>query len=261
MQLPNGMDYKHTVSVDKPGMLAALHCHNKFELLYVVSGDMTHVVEGRKYRIKAGDLILVHPSKYHYLERLSAEPYERYNILFDPQLHRVDISAVSEEMDVVSLRGNPMVEDLFPKMEYYRKALETAEFEELLLHMVEELFINLRIASYAPRQEEGSLSPILMKALAYINENLFTVTGVDEVAKALYISPSYLFYLFRKSMHQTPKKYILDKRLLAAQRMLRSGMSPTAVYKECGFKEYTTFFRGYSAFFGHAPSKERRLPD
>lgn len=253
--------YRHSTDVKKPGMLADLHCHNGLELIYVVSGNMAHVVEGRRYLLSPGDLVLVHPSKYHYLECLSSEPYERYNILFDPQLHKIDISSVPKELEVISLLNNPIAMGLFKKMDYYLKELDKQTFETLLQQMLCELFINLQLISNTRKQEGAILSPILKSALEYINDNLYTISGVDEIAAALYISSSYLFHLFRSSLHQTPKKYITDKRLLAAQRRIRRGMNPTAVYKECGFKEYATFYRSYCSFFGHPPSYDSEQPD
>lgn len=256
MELPNQITYRYHTSLGQPGMLADLHCHNRFELIYVTSGDMLHVIEGRKYQLKTGDLALIRPSTYHYLQQLSEAPYTRHNILFDPERHGVDISLLTSGMEVISLLNNPIAAGLFQKMEYYRTGLDEERFSTLLQQLLQELFINLRLFSNTEAQQETLLSPILTKALAYINKNLFTVTSVDEVAQAAFISPSHLYYLFRTTLHQTPKKYISDKRLLAAQRRIMAGSRPSAVAKECGFRDYTSFYRSYLAFFGHPPSRD-----
>ena len=256
MEYENGILYRHLSSTDQVGMLAELHCHNKFELLYVSSGEMSHVVEDRKYRIGSGDLVLVKPSTYHYLECLSEQPYQRHNILFDPKQIGVDVSGLPEDTEVISLLNNPIAIGLFQKLDYYHRGLASEEFADFLASVLRELFLNLRIFSNTRHREKTLLSPILTRALDYINENLFTITDVEEIAQALYISPSYLFYLFRTTLHQTPKKYITDKRLLAAQRQILAGGKPTEVYKVCGFRDYTTFFRSYTAYFGHNPSME-----
>lgn len=257
MVLQNEIVYRHITSAGKPGMLADLHCHNGMELIYIRSGSMMHVVEGRRYLLNPGDLVLVLPSRYHYLEQLSDEPYERYNIIFDPQLHNIDVSSVPTDMEVVHLEEGSVPSGLFAKMDLYYDRLEETVFSQLLRHMLEELLVNLLMIGDAPRREQDDFSPILQKALAYVNQNLFTIENVDEIARALFISPSYLFQLFRSSLHQTPMRYIRDKRLLAAQRRIRRGMSPTVACKECGFKEYASFFRSYQTFFGHAPSRDR----
>ena len=250
-----GVIFRHHTSVLKPGMFAALHCHNYFELIYVVSGDLAHVVEGRKYLLHAGDLALVRPSTYHYLQVLSDVAYERYNILFDPELHGIAAHRLPKDLEVVNLSENSILSGLFSKMDLYTQA-DGESFDMLLRLLLNELCMNLSLFPQGKPQQETALSPILTRALEYINRNLFTIENMEQVANALYISPSYLYSLFRKSLHQSPKKYIQDKRLLAAQRMIRAGGKPTAVCRECGFREYATFYRNYTAYFGHSPSAE-----
>lgn len=256
MEYANGILYHYGSRPDATKFRAELHCHSRFEILYITGGELEHVVEDRKYRVKAGDLILVRPSMYHHLEQLSEKSYERYDILFDPDRIGVDVSKLSEEMEVISLNNNPIADGLFRKLNYYFENLEEDAFTKLLAQMIYELFMNLQLFSDTMQREKIFLSPILTRALAYINENLFTVRDVDEISQALFISPSNLFYLFRTSLHQTPKKYITEKRLLAARRKIRAGNKPTEVYKECGFRDYTTFFRSYTARFGRAPSED-----
>ena len=96
---------------------------------------------------------------------------------------------------------------------------------------------------------------MLSDALSYIADNLFTIDSVGAIADALHVTESYLFRLFREELNTSPKKYVTDKRLLAAQAMLRLGQRPSEVYAECGFSDYTSFFRSYKRFFGIAPSK------
>lgn len=258
MEYANGIYYAQLATKGQVGMLADLHCHNKFELLYINSGQMAHVVEDRKYTVCPGDLILVRPSTYHYLEQLTDETYDRHNILFDPVQLGIDVAWLPEDTEVISLLNNPIAIGLFQKIDYYKSGLAPGEFAEFLAMLIRELFFNLQIFSGTQCRKKTLLSPILTRALDYINENLYTITDVEEVAKALFISPSYLFYLFRTALHQTPKKYITDKRLLAAQRQILAGGKPTEVYKACGFRDYTTFFRSYTAYLGHNPSQERK---
>lgn len=257
-KLPSGMVFRHTKTSHSPGMLADLHCHNLYELIYVVSGNLAHVIEGRKYLLKSGDLVLIRPSRYHYLQVLTEEPYERYNLLFDPAVHDLECALqLPESLEAISLLDNSIAAGLFPKLDLYHSNLEQADFDCIMGHLLYELFLNLKVfSSPAPRQEQTDISPLLTDALEYINNNLFSISGVDEVAQALFISPSHLFHLFRTSLHRTPKKYITDKRLLAAQRLIQAGSKPTSVYKDCGFQDYTTFYRSYSSFFGHSPSQD-----
>ena len=90
------------------------------------------------------------------------------------------------------------------------------------------------------------------------------LSDIGEIANHLFVSESYLFRLFKRELHQTPKKYIREKRLLMAQKMLSEGEKPSRVSECCGFSDYTTFYRNYTAFFGRSPrdirSEENQVP-
>ena len=60
----------------------------------------------------------------------------------------------------------------------------------------------------------------------------------------------------KSELMKTPKKYITEKRLLYAQNQIKKGRRPTDVSVECGFDDYTTFYRNYCAEFGRPPSAE-----
>ena len=59
--------FKHEISHNLSKDAYSMHSHNTYELLYFVSGDATHVIEDRKYKLKRGDLVLIRPSKYHFI--------------------------------------------------------------------------------------------------------------------------------------------------------------------------------------------------
>ena len=51
-------------------------------------------------------------------------------------------------------------------------------------------------------------------------------------------------------MHQ----YILEKRILAARKLILTGESAAFASAECGFKDYSTFSRAYKKLLGKLPS-------
>ena len=78
------------------------------------------------------------------------------------------------------------------------------------------------------------------------------------MSRALYITKSHLHHLFSKHLQLTPAKYITQKRLMLARRKLRRGEKPTAVFSDCGFEDYATFFRNYKRHFGYSPAEESK---
>lgn len=234
---------------------ASSHTHSQFELIYFIRGDAHHVVEDRVYKLSRGDLIIVQPGKYHDIRFDSDREYERVNILFDHEALGLDRAvALSARTEVVSLSDRPETAAIFTKMARYREAFSEEEFVAAATHLLYELFCDLSLDGQEARRY-STLHPMLSEALSYIGENLFTVGSVRQIADALRVTESYLFRLFREELNTSPKKYVTDKRLLAAQAMLRLGRRPTEIFSECGFVDYTSFFRSYKRFFGVAPSK------
>ena len=82
--------FKHEISKNLSRDAYSMHSHNMYELLYFVSGDATHVIEDRSYKLKRGDLILIQPSKYHFIRIDSDCDYERYDILFSPKTKNIE---------------------------------------------------------------------------------------------------------------------------------------------------------------------------
>ena len=59
--------YKHEIDETPECDQYSLHTHNAYELLYIVSGDATHIIEDRRYKLKKGDLIIIRPFHYHFI--------------------------------------------------------------------------------------------------------------------------------------------------------------------------------------------------
>ena len=253
--------HKHEVTEGPQCDAYSVHIHNAYELIFFVSGDATHVIEDRKYKLRKGDLILIRPMQYHFIQIDGTARYERYNILFDPERHGVEsVALIPEDVEVINIAEDSVACGFFERYDFYRQGYDDARFARLLSHLLAELFYRIKLLPYAFSTERDTLSPLISGALRYINANLSSVTGIHEVAEHLFVSESYLFRLFKTELHQTPKKYIREKRLYMAQRMLAMGERPTTVSERCGFSDYTTFYRNYTAFFGKAPTKTVKTP-
>ena len=257
IQTTDRVFFKHEISEDLPCDAYSMHTHNAYELIYFLDGDASHVIEDRKYKLKRGDLILIRPMSYHFIQIEGQARYERYDILFDPKAHGVEgVELLPEGLEVVSLTGNPLARDVFRRCDLYRQGCSEEDFSRLLPHLLSELFFSLRTFSGDGLATEGAkLSPLISEFLGYVNRHLCSPLDIGQIAGRLYVSESYLFRLFKKELHQTPQKYIREKRLMLARKMLAEGERPTAVCIRCGFSDYTTFYRNYVAFFGCPPSK------
>lgn len=252
------MCFQHKIDVKPRAEFMSTHAHNVYELIYVINGDLTHTVEDKKYKLHSGDLVLIRPNTYHLIRIDSSEKdYERINIQFDAEDIQADMSVIPNTVNVINTTNHTRISGILSKLDTYAETYEREVFFKMLGGLLTEIVYNISLVdSIETRQETEASNHVIAQAVAYINKNLYTIRSVDEVADAIFVTKSCLFKVFKKELRKGPKRYILDKRLLEAQKLIRSGEKPTSVYEKCGFNDYTTFYRAYVEFFGYAPSKD-----
>ena len=234
------------------------HCHNTYEILFFESGEANYIIDEKKYKLHKNDLIFIRPFKYHYIEFTRDSEYSRINIAFSDKVVRDELlKSVPEELEVINCQPESILLELFSRMDYYASKLVENEFVEMLSAMLTEVIYNLRLADFDMAHIPKTLSPLLVSALEYINNNLFTIKEIKSVSSLINVSEQYLFRLFQTQLHISPHKYITTKRLMHAQALLRQGKRPTDIFTSLGFESYVSFYKQYVSTFGYPPSKER----
>jgi AraC family transcriptional regulator len=105
---------------------------------------------------------------------------------------------------------------------------------------------SIRIAKLAS-DEHGLSSYTLRQVLAYIRSHLSEDLSIIDLAQVAGMSPYYFLRLFKKSMHLTPRQYIIQMRIDRAKELLRSReLSIADISLQCGFtnqSHFTNVFR------------------
>ena len=216
------------------------------------------LVRTYKDKIVFVKLVFIRPYKYHYIEFTKDTEYSRINIAFpDTFVNRGLLQAIPPEIEVINCESEGIIAGLFNRMDYYKEKLNKENFSEILSAMLTEVLYNLFLVDIDMVHIPSSLTPLLSNAIEYINSNLFSIKEIKEVSNRFNISEQYFFRLFKTQLHISPYKYLIIKRLLYAQNMLRQGKRPTEIYYLCGFDSYVSFYKQYVKMFGHPPSQEK----
>lgn len=234
------------------------HTHDIVELILFKNGQAMYDVEGRSYLLRPNMLVVTRPADIHQIRLIGDATYERYDLLFNFKKHMPEQYPLLEKMpDVTQLDEDHPIVQIFGRMDTYYSQLPKEEYCDMVELMIREIFYNLVIIA---RNDEAKESlpdnPLIRRVVAYIQEHITTVQDINEICQELFVSKSHLHHLFVEQMGISPKKYILSKRMMLAKTLLRSGENPTDIFLQCGFQNYTTFFRCYKQFFGYCPSEE-----
>lgn len=236
------------------------HTHDVCELLFLKKGNPQYFVEGRNYKLGKNCLVISRSGDRHKIFFNEPGPYDRYNLLYDEKKIPFDLySKIPANVDIINFDGNSVVCDLFRKSDYYFEHFEGEKLGKLLSGIAEEIFFNISIAvseNSIGDNISASSNPIVTAALNYIDENLTSNLSIGTICEKLYITKSHLHHLFTSHLRISPKKYILSKRLNLSRRAIRAGQKPIEACMQCGFSDYSTFYRDYKNFFGHCPSEE-----
>lgn len=117
----------------------------------------------------------------------------------------------------------------------------------LLLTRLAEYIANNRFSTWS---EEPSL---VYKVITYINANLSENLSLDSLAARFFVSKFYLAHRFKEYTQLSLHQYVLIRRMIYAQSLLRSGESPTTVAKLCGYREYSSFYKVFLRETGKTP--------
>ena len=75
------MIYANTRS-DEADMDYRMHCHNSYEIYYIITGNVEYLLEGRDCRPRPGTLIIIAPDCFHGLKVLDGQVYHRIRLHF-----------------------------------------------------------------------------------------------------------------------------------------------------------------------------------
>jgi AraC-like DNA-binding protein len=253
--------YNHCIKCGPNNQEYKTHYHDVFELIFIRSGGTAYLVDGESYPLHKNTLVFTRPSQPHFIQTDASFSYDRYNILFPREILPEDVLAkIPDNLHTINMQDNQITIQLFDKMDYYCRHLDNKELCVVIQSLIQEIIIGILIQV---RTANGHIAcekhPVIEKAINYIDNNLLAIQNVEELCGELAVSKSYLYQLFISDLHTTPKKYIMQRRLNMARREMLSGAKATAVYMQCGFEDYSAFYRAYKKYFGYAPNQTNQL--
>ncbi len=241
------------------------HYHEFYKILFFRSGAGDYVVDGQRYRLQPGDIVLVGSRCVHRPEMEEGSPYERVILYIDPgYLQRsstgeCQLEEIFQGGAVLRLRENDRkrIDSLVSALEkemsgqgYGRDVLCSA----WLLRLLVEIGRCRKDEDAENPQPVMSDHPRVRQWLQYIDQHLTEDLDVDALAEAFYISKYHMMRLFHQETGFTIHSYLSHRRLLYARELMNGGMRATEACYRCGFRSYSSFTRSYGKYFGTTPT-------
>ena len=255
------MSYKNDNTVDG---LDFSHCHDRYEILYVIDGKGKYVVEGVEYPLKPRTLMLISPFSYHSVLINSGVTYERCVIQFK-ETAVIDKAKsalgeiVADAQGCVFYTPESISNTVIATIDRLNAIVETqGDVGDTLTALVlSELLILLSVAQKTNLlPDDGEIGA---RVIRYLNENMDRDIPLDKLAKRFFVSKFYLCRAFKKHNGISIHGYINQKRVMYAKQLIESGETASVASYRVGFGDYSSFYRAYVKIVGHSPtSSEKR---
>lgn len=261
----------HTRYVDFPE-----HRHNYVEMMIVLSGSITHEVDGEELTLEKGEVLIMNKHVAHSVRR-SGKDDIGVNIIMSDSF----IDGVTAELSGTVF--SPLIKEnakdggspiylafRFGGRKYIENAIENLLFEltekgedvaimtgtvSILLRYLslenEEL---LRVGSVNASKDEGRKNEIL----SYVKSS-YRTASLGELSERLYLTPPYLSKIIKELFGKSFKELVVDERLEKARSaFLNTSLSVGDVIRSVGYENESYFHREFKKRYGLTPLAMRK---
>ncbi|MGG1516476.1 helix-turn-helix domain-containing protein [Paenibacillus oryzisoli] len=239
------------------------HHHDEYQVLFVIDGEGTIVLEGVPYLIRDNDVVFVSPKREH---AVSSE--SQLNLLVLTVLPEL-LHSIIAPMQVSDI-------DLDHSAPFRLQPLYANECRLLLRKLLFESRKPLKFSDWAMRSYVGQLLLLLSRMRhhvhidnanslraerirAYVDEHYFESLTAELLAQKFQVSVRYAHTIFKEKYQLTPIQYVNEVRHTVAKKLLiETTKSVATICFEVGYESIATFYRSFKHFTGTSPEQFRK---
>jgi YesN/AraC family two-component response regulator len=226
-----------------------------------IKGDVKIFLNNNIINLKRGDIVIIPPNYAHRLILGSVDvPYERLYLyitetclssfqfneysLLKPLIEATKLNRlhynVNKDTDYKKLvYAIDKIRDS-KKQNYYGKEMMNRSYIMQFLTIINDYIVKENCENI--QDETKSLITMIM---AYIDENFMENITLESLSKQFFTNRFTITQVFKEHTNLTIHNYIILKRIEYAKKLIYSGVHPTKVFTNCGFKNYATFYRAF----------------
>lgn len=246
------------------------HTHDYYEFYFFLGGNVSLTVDDTRWHLTFGDMIIIPPHTKHYLTVLDRqESYQRF-IFWMSQSYCDKLTKQSKNYEYVfkhisSIHKYIYHLDIFNFNQLQTKMIQLIEEchtnrfgkDEKITLCVNDLILSINRTIFEtenPHHEKEKQS-LYQNIVDYIEQHINEPLSLDQLSASFFVNKYHISHIFKAQTGLSVHQYILKKRLYICKSALVSGTKISTAYLQCGFNDYSSFFKAFKKEFGLSPKE------
>ena len=250
------------------------HTHDYVEMVYMCSGETTHIVNGTHIRLAQGNLLLLNQGVTHEICRANAQDVA-INFIVLPDFFQTSLAVIGEEETplrrflvdcLCGLNTGPGflifdVSQVVPIQNLIENLLWTLLQETPSKRIVSQMTMALLFLQLLGHTDmlltEDSEEAAVIQVLRYVESN-YRTGSFGEIAQQLHYDASWLSREIKRKTGKTYTQLLQEKRLAQAAFLLKNtNRNVSDISVAVGYENISYFHRIFSATYGKTPKHYR----
>ncbi|MCI8557189.1 MAG: AraC family transcriptional regulator [Lachnospiraceae bacterium] len=227
---------------------------------YIVDGKGLYQSGEKKYELEAGEGFLIEPNVLTYYQADKEEPWSYLWIGFSGKRaaeYLEDLGLGGRQLTFHSEQGRKLKELVLEMMSCSDGSVTSQYRQQSLLYA---FFAVLAENAVDRGKGEPSKENFYMeRAVTYIRNRYSSDIKVTDIADYLCVNRSYLYKLFKNTLHMSPQEFLTEVRLSRARELLTTTkLSIEHVALSCGYGDALVFSKAFKRNTGCVPKEYRK---
>lgn len=248
----------------------SFHYHNFYEVIYVLEGEYSSMLENQTYHLHKGDFLLIDQNvmhKYHFIEK-KHDSSRRIILWVTAQMLE---KLADGNMNLAECFGNHQsCAYHFPV--YYEEQLRgyllklamTETTDEGAKQVLDRGYLTLFFAQlnllcarreYLADDENVINHPLVEQVGSYVDKHISEPITVEQLSEWVHMSKYHFLRKFKELTGVTVHQFVINKRLIKACTDLKEDIPIAQVYQAAGFGDYSSFLRNFKKAYEVSPGR------
>lgn len=261
------------VQVHETSFAEEKHMHEFIEIVYILAGSGTQIIDDAEYRVSHGDLLFMSYGQVHGF--IPKDNIKFVNILLEPKFlsnELIDSDSIFE-MFAHSMFDEFTEVNSFDRQCVHFGKTELSEIDNIINMIISEysnkkvgyksalhgyvriLFTHILRKLYS----KTSVKEIMPDILEYIDEHCSEKIHLSDIAAKSFYNPAYFSRLLKQQCGKSFCAYVKEKRINKAAELLKDyNISVEMVMTSSGYNDKKLFYKHFKEIYGVSPGEYRK---